>query len=120
MPKKVSLNELKIYDREMKTYTGNAISQHNTSETAHGDIRELIDNLESHDGLIKTPDSAKKAYVTGTTSETENTNKEIFDTGVYLTGNGGLRVTKIEIGIGDNYCTLTYDAGLEATVISFD
>lgn len=44
--KKVSLDVLQIYDRENKAYIGNSISDHNISDTAHDDIRKLIQALQ--------------------------------------------------------------------------
>lgn len=76
------------------------------------------DNHE-HDGLIKTP-SIEKAYVIGSTSKVENTNKEVFDTDVYLTEKQGeLHLHSLEIGSAENNATLLFDEESGMLTISF-
>lgn len=71
------------------------IEAHNTSETAHDNIRSRMSQVE--DRLDKITDNkvtntlnvSEKAYITGTTSSSTNTGTQVFDTGVYLSDTPG-------------------------------
>ena len=85
-------------------------------QNAIDEVAEIASKASTFSGL-KTPDSNSIAYLTGSVSSIENTETEVFDTGVYLTDQDGqLHVKSLKIG----GCVFTFDEEKQMTVISFN
>lgn len=66
--------------------------------------------------VTNTKNNTAKAYITGTTSSDTNTGTQVFNEGVYLTGeNGGMHVEIMEIG----NAKLEFDNDLQLLAIKF-
>lgn len=68
--------------------------------------------------LKHSPSSTTKAYITGTSTSTENTNNDYFDTGVYLSTTAGkLETGSVSVGATSSAagkCAIEYDNAVNA------
>lgn len=108
--------------------SGNNIVNTYATKTALKNVSDLVGDTAvstqiNNSKLKHSPSTTTKAYVTGTSTSTENTNDQTFDTGVYLSATAGrLETGSVTVGAtssANGKCAMAYNTTDECVSFVF-